>query len=495
MKPDLRLRPFASLLGGALTALAITTAGAVAQGPDSASLARAIAAVIDTGALGRASWGIEVRDVASGAVLYARNADRLFVPASNLKLVVAAAATHHLGPEFRYTTSFLAGGGVGDSALSGALVVRGTGDPTISGRNQPDRLTLFTAFADSLRAHGVRRVGGGVLADVSWWPDEAVHGDWQKYDLNWWYAAPTGPLGFNDNSIDFRVMPGAQAGEPASITAQPASRSFTFANRTRTVAAGRPHTLDFDRVPGTDSIFAYGEIPLGTAPRTESFAVRDPAFYFATVLAETLARAGIQVDPGQVRVTREPPPGATLLFEHRSPPLAQLVGPVLQSSQNWYAEQLLKTMGREVGGEGSWRTGLEVEMAFLHDVVGIDTAAFRLRDASGLSTGNLISPAALTQLLRYLATSPRQRVAVDALPVSAGQTGSLRNRFTDLPGRVRAKTGSVRNVASLSGLVRTDGGGELAFAIMANGTGLPAGRVTTAIDQVVRLLARTRSGS
>jgi D-alanyl-D-alanine carboxypeptidase/D-alanyl-D-alanine-endopeptidase (penicillin-binding protein 4) len=155
--------------------------------------------------------------------------------------------------------------------------------------------------------------------------------------------------------------------------------------------------------------------------------------------------------------------------------------------------ELLKTLGREVKGEGSWRAGLEVEQEFLRDVVGIDPAAFHLRDASGLSTGNLITPAALNRLVRYLATSPRARPALDALPVNAGATGSLRNRLTDLPGRVRAKTGSVRNVASLSGLVRTDSGAELAFAILANGTGLPGSRLTAAIDQVVRLIARGRS--
>ena len=490
MKPTSSPRLAAALLDAALTALAVIPAGAVAQAPgDSAVLARAIGAVIDSGALGRAHWGIEVLDVASGEVRYAHNNERLFVPASNLKLIVAATAAQHLDPGFRYSTTFLARGEVRDGTLQGQLVVHGTGDPTISGRYEPDRLTIFTGFADSLRAHGVRRITDGVMADVSAWPDEPQHGDWQKYDLNWWYAAPTGPLGFNDNAIDFRVAPGPGEGTPASITWQPESRAFTFANLTRTVAVGRPHTLDFDRVPGTDSIFAYGEIPLGTAATTESFAVRDPARYAATVLAESLVRAGIQIDPAAVQVTRVPPSALSALFEYRSPSLPRVLGPVLQTSQNWFAEQLLKTLGKQLRGEGSWDAGLKVETEFLRDVAGIDTTGFRLRDASGLSTGNLVTPAALTRLLRHIATSPRQRVVLEALPVSAAQTGSLRTRFTDLPGRVRAKTGSVRNVASLSGLVRTDSGRELAFSIIVNGTGLPTGRVTEAIDRVVRQLA------
>ncbi|NJD10128.1 MAG: D-alanyl-D-alanine carboxypeptidase/D-alanyl-D-alanine-endopeptidase [Gemmatimonadetes bacterium] len=490
MKPTSTLRLAATLLSAACTALAGPPAGAFAQATlDSSALGRAIAAVTDAGALARAHWGIAVQDVASGDVIHARNAEQLFVPASNLKLVVAATAAHHLDPAYRYVTSFLADGEVRGGRLHGALVVRGSGDPTISGRYEPDRLAIFTGWADSLRAHGVRRIDRGLVADVGAWPAESQHGDWQKYDLNWWYAAPTGPLGFNDDCVDFRVAPGAAEGAPADITAQPESRAFTFANRTRTVAPGQSHTLDFERVPGTDSIYAFGDIPLGTAARTESFAVRDPAFYTATVLAETLVRAGIRVDARAVRQTREPVAGALPLFEYRSPPLPQVLGPILQNSQNWYAEQLLRTLGKEVQGEGSWAAGLAVEAAFLHDVVGIDTLAFRLRDASGLSTGNLVTPAALASLLRYIAATPGQQAVRDALPVGGGQTGSLRSRFTDLPGRVRAKTGSVRNVASLSGLVRTGSGRELAFSIIVNGTGLPAGQVTTAIDRVVRLLA------
>jgi D-alanyl-D-alanine carboxypeptidase/D-alanyl-D-alanine-endopeptidase (penicillin-binding protein 4) len=491
MKPTFSPRFAAALLAAALPALAVAPAGAVAQVPkDSAEFARAIAAVTDSGALARVHWGIAVRDVAAGAVIYARNADRLFIPASNQKLVVAATAAHHLDPAFRYVTAVLARGEVRGGTLQGELVIRGSGDPTISGRYEPDRLAIFRSFADSLRARGVRRIDGGVTADVSAWPPEPQHGDWQKYDLNWWYAAPTGPLGFNDNSIDFRVTPGEKAGAPARITGEPESRAFTFVNLTRTVAAGRPHTLDFDRVPGTDSIVAYGEIPLGTAARTESFAVRDPAYYAAMVLAETLARAGIEVDPAATRVTAVQPTALQPLFEYRSPPLPRVIGPVLQTSQNWFAEQLLKTLGREARGEASWAAGLEIETKFLRDVVALDTGFFRLRDASGLSTGNLVTPAALTQLLRYIAITPRQRIVLDALPVGGASTGSLRSRFTDLPGRVRAKTGSVRNVASLSGLVRTDSGRDLAFSIIVNGTGLPAGRVQGAIDEVVRILAR-----
>lgn len=487
MSFDPAIRRRALLLCASLLLAGAGTAGAQTP-PDSAALARRVAAVLDTGALARVHWGIALHDVATGRPLWGRNAERLFVPASNLKLVVAAAAAHHLGADYRYRTGFLAAGPVRDGVLEGDLVVYGRGDPTLSGRYQPDMLTLFRAVADSLRAHGVERITGGIVADVAHWPHEPQHGDWERYDLNWWYAAPTGPLGFNDNAIDFRVAPG-EPGRPAAITWLPRSRSFTFSNRTRTVATGGEHTLDFDRVPGTDSIFAYGDIPVGRAPRTESFAVRDPALYAVTVLAETLVAAGIAVRPELARVVRGVA-GARPLFELRSPPLPQLIGPVLQTSQNWFADQLLRTLGREVDGTGSWAAGSRVASRFLVEVVGLDTSAFRLRDGSGLSGANLVTPHLLAALAGWIAREPNQRVVLDALPVGAAATGSLRQRFPDLPGRVRAKTGSIRNVDALAGIVRTDSGREVAFSVVANGTGLPGARVRTAIDEVVRIVAR-----
>lgn len=477
----------------ALMALATPAAGAFAQAtsasPDSARIAARLAAVLDTGALARAHWGIDVRDARTGRVLYGRNAQRLFIPASNLKLVVAAAAAHHLPPDFQYRTRFLATGPVRDGTLAGDLVVRGEGDPTISGRYHETMTVLLQSFADSLRARGITRITGGLIADETAWPYEPVHGDWEVYDVNWWYAARTGPLGFNDNAIDFRVAPGT-VGRPARITWQPETRAFTFRNDTRTIAAGGRATLDFDRVAGTDSIFAYGAIPADASPNTESFAVRDPAHYFGTVLAEVLARAGVAVAP-RVRIVRPPQaaPEATLLFEHRSPPLPRIIGPVLQTSQNWFAEQLVRTLGREIANEGSWRAGLDVERRFLGDVVGIDSSAFRLRDASGLSGGNLVTPAALATLLVHVQRDARQQIVRDALPVSAAATGSLRQRFQDLPGRVRAKTGSIRNVDSLSGFLRASSGRELAFSIIVNGTGIPSGRMRPVIDDAVRILA------
>lgn len=484
-----------------LWGVALATAPATAQAPGGGAvavdLAQRVSAVVDREPFDRAHWGILVQDARTGQVLYERNADRLFVPASNLKLVVAAAAAHHLPSDFRLHTSLYATGPVRDGVLEGDLVLYGRGDPSISGRFHGDRMmAVWESIADSLSAAGVQRVRGAFVADQSRLDSIRLHHDWENYDLLWWYAAPVGALGFNDNSIDFHIRPGA-VGEPARIEWQPRSSYVTLLNRTRTVGSGGARTLDFTRVGDSDTVLAYGTVPAEARPWTEYFAVRDPALYAGTVLREVLESRGITIDEPGVRVVRaeqesvvdgdgRPREGVTELVRWASVALPELIFPILNSSQNWFAEQMLKTLGREVRGAGSWDDGLRVERDFLVDVVGLDAGSFHLRDASGLSAGNLITPRALARVLEWARTrSP----VVDAMPVSAGPRGSLRSRLTDLPGRVRAKTGGIRNVDSLSGYLTTDDGRELIFVVIANGSAFSGARARAAIDDVVRAAA------
>jgi len=495
-------RAAAALLG--LAALAPLSAQAPRAGNVAASrtyatsapanppLAARIDSVLARPQLARAHWGIEVRDASTGQTLYSRNAGRLFIPASNLKLIVSAAAAHHLDPDFRFRTGLYAAGPVRDGTLQGDLVLYGRGDPMISARYFPSRTAVFEMLADSLRARGIRRITGGIVADESWFDADYVRGDWEAYDLRWWYAAPVGALGFNDNSIDFRIEPGASAGAPARITGSPASAAYRLENASRTVASGRPHTFDLERGAGPGAVRAYGQVPLGTGADTESFAVDNPARWTATVFREVLERKGIEVERNAVRIVSDPAAStvgeSTPIVEWRSPPLPQAIGSVLMNSQNWFAELLVKTLGREVRGEGSWSAGLAVERAFLTGVVGIDSADFVLRDGSGLSAGNLVTPRALVQLLDYVRRTPRQAVVRRALPVAGAQEGSLRTRLTDLRGRVAAKTGYIGNVDSMSGFVTMPDGREIIFSIISNG-GRPTATMKAGIDDVVRAIA------
>jgi D-alanyl-D-alanine carboxypeptidase/D-alanyl-D-alanine-endopeptidase (penicillin-binding protein 4) len=500
-------RPVSRRLGALLLALAaafplqaqtvragnVAASGAYAtSAPAGTRLGDRIDAVLARPAVSRVTWGIEVRDPSTGAVLYARNAARPMIPASNLKLIVSAAAAHLLPADYRFRTSLYATGPVRDGTLQGDLVLYGRGDPMISARYFSSRTAVFEMLADSLAARGIRRVSGRVVADESWLDREYVREDWDPEDRLWWYAAPVSALGLNDNSIDFRVLPGAAAGSPARISALPASGAYRLENATRTVGSGGRHTLDFERGAGPGRVRAVGQIPVNAGAQTESFAVDDGARWTATVFRETLERRGIEVAVDEVRVVSDPAAsvstGSAALAEWRSPPLPQAIGPVLLNSQNWFAELLVKTLGREVSGRGSWEAGLALERAFLTGVVGIDSADFVLRDGSGLSANNRVTPRALARLLDYVRTAPRQAVVRQKLPVSGSPDGSLRSRLTDLRGRVAAKTGYIGGVNSMSGYVTLPDGRELIFVVLANGPGDRAD-ILRAIDDVVRAVA------
>jgi len=167
-------------------------------------------------------------------------------------------------------------------------------------------------------------------------------------------------------------------------------------------------------------------------------------------------------------------------------PLSDLIFPILNTSQNLFAEALLKILGRERGTGGSWESGLEVERRFLIDSVRLDSTSFALDDGSGLSAGNLVSPAAFVQLLRYMRANSHAAPFLAAMPRSGGP-GSLRTRFmlTPLEGRVIAKTGSINRVNTLSGYIEKDRGERITFSIQANSHTVPTRQMLAQIDSVV----------
>jgi D-alanyl-D-alanine carboxypeptidase/D-alanyl-D-alanine-endopeptidase (penicillin-binding protein 4) len=360
-----------------------------------------------------------------------------------------------------------------------------------------DPFARLRQLVDSLGAKGVRVVAGDIVGDGSYFEPTLVHPNWEAFDLNWWYAAPVSGLGFHSNCVDFDWQPGQAPGTPAQITLYPDLGDVTFENRTVTVPPGGESDVGdrFFRHPGTLQIWAEGTVALDNPRRIDSFALPDPNLYTARALRQALADAGIAVT-GTTRSTtdsllyarvRSGPPLAEVL----SRPLHDWIFPILNTSQNWFAEMLLKQLGRQFGKAGSWPGGLEVERRFLIDSVRVDSTQFSLSDGSGLSSSNLVSPLAFTQLLRFMRRHPRYATFAAGLP-QAGLVGSLRNRFagTPLAGRIRAKTGSISRVHSLSGYIELGGGKALSFSVEANHHAQPSRMMLAAIDSVVMEMGR-----
>jgi len=472
------------------------------------SLERRLAQLLDVPPFDRANWGLYVVDD-RGRVLYQRNADRFYAPASNTKLIVTAAAAVLLPADYRVTTSLYVNGRVAGGVLSGDLVLYGRGDPTWSARcYSVDTLapgacdsafTAIDAIADSIRAHAIRRIRGRLVGDGSYFEPTLIHYAWNAWDLNWWYAAPVSGLGFHDNSVDFHIAPGPAVDAPPVITWSPDLSLFTFENRARTVPAESSSTIgdNFFRKPGTWDVWAEGTVALGRKPAVESFALPDPNLYAARALVASLLKKGVAVEGGAAgtadSLAYRGARGGAPLADYQGRPLRDILFPILNTSQNWFAEMLLKILGREFKGEGSWSAGLDVERRFLIDSVKIDSTAFALEDGSGLAAGNLVTPRAFGQLLAYMHRHPKGAPFLAALP-HAGQPGSLLRRFvgTPLEARVIAKTGSIDRVNSLSGYVERADGRTISFSIQANSHAVPYQQMLAQIDSVVVEIGRMR---
>jgi D-alanyl-D-alanine carboxypeptidase/D-alanyl-D-alanine-endopeptidase (penicillin-binding protein 4) len=456
-------------------------------------LARRLNCLLDAPPFDRALWGVVIQDP-RGRIVFQRNAGRLFVPASNVKLVVVAAAAALLPPDYRFRTSVYAAGPVDSGTVRGDLVLYGRGDPGLSNRYYPTALAPLDELADSLKAQGITRIAGDVVGDASYFDSATTHPSWEAYDLNWWYAAPVTALAFNENSVDFLVVPGA-VGTPPDVTLRPDLGVVELTNHARTVSPDSERTLDFFRQPGTNAVWAQGDLPADAPPDTEFFAIQDAPTWAATAFKRSLESRGIAVD-GRVRATFDSTAFAAArtaapLAEHLSPPLPEILEPILAGSQNWYAEMLLKTLGRELGGEGTWEAGLDVERRFLIDSLGVDSTMFDLADGSGLSTWNLVAPRAFVQILSRMRSSRSAAGFLAAFPV-AGQSGTLKGRFSDgrLAGRVRAKTGSINRVNSLSGWLELPGGRTWTFSILLDNHTAETREALARIDAVVAALAR-----
>ena len=468
-------------------------------------LAKRLDARLDAPGLDRLLWGVSVTDL-DGRVLYSRNGDRLFVPASNTKILVSVAATALLGPNFTVKTSLYGTGPTTDSVLRGDLVLYGRGDPTFSRRcYQADTLAAGACDTDpairlrelalQLRARGVRVVAGDLIGDGSYFEETLVHPNWQGYDLGWWYAAPVSGLGFNDNSLDVHETAADSVGFAPRVTFVPDLGLATFENRAVTGARNARRTFDVVRSPDGDHFLASGVLPLGTTDRQEFAAIADPNRFAALALRRELNAVGISVR-GATRSTVDslayPAARAGVaLAEVSSRPLREWVFPILNSSQNWFAEMLLKQLGRQFGSTGSWAEGRAVERRFMIDSVHADSTQFVVEDGSGLAANNLVSPHTFTTLLGYIHKHANFPMFDAGLPVG-GKAGTLKNRFGNTPieGKVHAKTGTISRTATISGFVERPDGQTLVFSVMANHNNLAATRILAAIDSVVVEIGR-----
>ena len=494
--------------------------GTVADAADHhKDLAKRIDGILSRADVARGFWGVEIEELDTGRVLYSRDADQLYIPASNTKLFTTAATLALIGPDYHFRTTV-------ESAtlpdkygrLSGDLILVGRGDPNLSGRTLPYNLKTerplppeqaLAELADLVVARGVKVIDGDVVADDSFFVYERYGEGWSQDDLVWEWGAPVSALAVNDNVVYLNILPAERVGERAFVSVSPFAEYFHIENEVMTSPAGVwPRKIFVQRQPGSDHQEIWGNIPLTDSGAGEAVAVEEPAEFCARLFWELLAKRGVVMygktrarhstlaSVGAITANASASPGGGLetpplsrppvvLAEHVSLPLAVDIRVINKVSQNLHAEMLLRLLGHEKGSSASIAGGLEVLRSFLVQA-DVRPEEIALYDGSGLSREDLVSPHATVKLLRFAAQQSWSADYIASLPV-AGVDGTLAARLKNLPpgATVQAKTGSLDHVNTLSGYLTTSKGERLVFSIMGNNHTMLNKKAAEVVDEIV----------
>ena len=440
----------------------------------------------------RGVWAVDIRSIDTGEHLYELNAGKLMMPASNMKILTLAATADALGWEYRFTTWLETRGTVTDGVLRGDLIVRSNGDPSINSRNGRADAVL-SDWTRALQAAGIFSIDGRVVGDDQAFDDEGIGAGWAWDYLQYGYAAPVGALQFNEGLAALTVSPGSSATATPIVTLS-AGSGLELLNRATTGPAESENTIDYRRHIDRTVLEVTGSIPLGAQSATRTVAVVNPTVFFAQSLKDGLVARGIPVAGQAVDfddIAAEMPGGSVrVLATTPSPPLREIATVLMKISQNLYAETLLKALGAARNGLGTAEGG-RIAIRNTLAAWGIPRDALVVYDGSGLSRYNYVTASTLSAVLERMYKDPRHHEAfVATLPI-AGKDGSIGSRLrrTRAEGNAVAKTGSIANVRSLSGFVRTRDGEMLVFSILANDFVIPAATINWIADLGVEILS------
>lgn len=440
----------------------------------------------------RGVWGVAVHSLDRNERIFDLNSHLLLVPASVAKVAAVATAADAVGWNYRFETTVRATGPVVDGVVQGDVIVVGSGDPTIGGRGGAD----LGAWIDALQAAGIRTIDGRIIGDDNAIEEPRPQLAWAWDDLGYTSGALFGALNVAENRLTVRITPGIAAGTPAAVTVEPYAAYRPLSNRVTTGEPGSMQLVWPEQRPGEPYLTIAGTVAAGAAPVPLTVSAGNPTFWFASVFRNRLQAQGIAVTGEAWDIDDVVPPPdrtrETVLYTHWSPPLAEIVQPLLKDSINLYAEAVMR-LNAAPGPPATNDAALEGFRQRLQ-AWGIAGDAQQVIDGSGLSRRDVISAEAMLAILQRMQDATAASPFVRGLPI-AGVDGSLATRMRGTPaaGNVRAKTGTMSNIRSMAGYVTTRDGERLAFVAMVNnfeGTGAAANQALDAIATALASFSR-----
>lgn len=427
-------------------------------------LKKQIDAILQDSLLIPATVGIKVVSVKDNRVLYEYNAEKLFSPASNMKLLTSATALVKLGPEYRFETAIYADDNLKNGTLFGNLYLKGFGDPDLKTQD-------LQKVVRDIKWHGITEIEGDLIADDSFFDDVRRGAGWSWDWPPVFWDARIGALSLNENLIKIRIKPSKKVGDKVKIETIPHTQYVRIDNQGITGVRGFESNLTVDRILEADvnTIAVAGTLAIDSKGMRYYRNLENPPLYTITVFKEILGKSGIKLN-GEVKVDTLPLGPIVEIGTHYSKSLVEILYYMNKTSSNFVSEQVLKTLGAIFISEpGTAEKGISVIKEFMSQT-GIDSTKYRAADGSGLSTFNMLSPSQIVNLLVFMFKRfEYQPEYLVSLPIS-GIDGTLRKRMNEPPvlRRVRAKTGTLSRAVCLSGYALTNRGGIIAFSIMIN---------------------------
>ncbi|MEU4218236.1 D-alanyl-D-alanine carboxypeptidase/D-alanyl-D-alanine-endopeptidase [Actinoplanes sp. NPDC026623] len=454
------------------TAFAVGTASAETTTASDTALVATLDQVLANARLAGSTTALQVRDAASGEIIYSHNADQRVIPASNEKLMTSVAALEVLGAGYQFHTIARYSGTKSGKTVSGNLYLRGQGDPTLT-------YAQFDAIATAVARAGITKFTGSLVADDTWFDRTPLGLDWSWQDEPYGDNAPISALtvaadaNYNTGAVAVLTKPGSAAAKAGVVTLAPANTVVKIVNKTVTGKAGTANTVSATRSHGTNTITVAGSIPLAGAAKTSLLSVLDPTQVAIGVFRDALKRHGVTVTGANT--TGATPSTAKTITDHASITLGKLLPYFLKLSNNGHAELLTKAMGRAKtpASAGSWSTGLAAGTAALK-AIGVDTTRITMGDGSGLSRRDWLTTAQVATLLQAAQSRPWFATWYAALPIAGDPSpligGTLASRMRDTPaaGNLHGKTGTLTGVNALSGYVTDRSGRKLLFSSISN---------------------------
>lgn len=436
----------------------------------------------------RGVWGVAVHSLDRNERIFDLNSHLLLVPASVAKVAAVATAADAVGWEYRFETTVRATGPVVGGVVQGDLIVVGSGDPTIGGRGGED----LGVWIDALKAAGIHTIDGRIIGDDNAIEEPRPQLAWAWDDLGYTSGALFGALNVAENRLTVRIAPGITAGAPAAVTVDPYAAYRPLSNRVTTGEPGSMPLVWPEQRPGEPYLTIAGTVTAGAPPVQVNVSAGNPTFWFAGVFRNRLQAQGIEVTGEAWDIDDVVPPPdrthETVLYTHRSPPLAEIVQPLLKDSINLYAEAVMR-LNAASGPPPTNDAALEGFRQRLQ-AWGIAGDAQQVIDGSGLSRRDVMSAQAVLAILQRMQDATAASPFVRGLPI-AGVDGSLATRMRGTPaaGNVRAKTGTMSNIRSMAGYVTTQDGERLAFVAMVNNFEGAGAAANQALDAIATALA------